>query len=524
MNNRLPLILIVILLSAVPISYAQSPNTQLTKKQLRQQKKEQKQQQRQERRIAEEQLKLKADSIKISTMLQLRNTTEAEERDSLKRVMKNSKKLAKESSLSDRQAGILKSEEAKQASAELDPYLTHYKQYKSKLVLLDSGTTDDLLSEGKQIGLKELSKNEEYKSITPNLVGAGKDLQPYTKELKKYKGNNRLDSASREALLQDAKQLGLKEFSKKEEFKEVKKELTPYLNSPYLKGVKLQDLDSMSLDSLKALSVSTFEKLEKRLEQELLKTKELSQFNKDMAELEALKGLPESYRKQFEAYKNNETVKNEALTKAAQEAQMMLAKNTPALTKAQTDLAKLKKKYSSVPSSDDLSTATKRSSLKGQPFKSRLVIGGNFQVVTTNPVTIDISPILGYRFNKDFYIAVGGTYRARFSSADSTFIRTNYGRDELTYGYRVFTNYRFWKAFYAHAEYERISKEFAVTGTDRFERIWKPGILAGIGSSYTIKGTLKGNVSLLYNFLHDDKQRVYQSPWVFRFGFDLALE
>lgn len=60
-------------------------------------------------------------------MLQLRNTHEAKQVDSLKKVMKNSKQLAKDA--------LLKSEEVKGISKELDPYLTHYKKYKSKLAL-----------------------------------------------------------------------------------------------------------------------------------------------------------------------------------------------------------------------------------------------------------------------------------------------------------------------------------------------------------------------------------------------------
>jgi len=554
-----------------PHTYAQSrqipndntPTNQELRKQARLEKKHQK-----------EQLQLKSDSIKISAMLQLRNTTGPKEVDSLKKVMKNSKKLAKES--------LLKSNEAKKLNPQLvgtgkepDPYLEQYKKYKSKLAL-DSGNlpdyasqagTDGLLNEGKQAGLQELKKKEEYKDLTKDLQpyttqlkkykGKGnpldsanqkqtlkdaknlglkefgkneeyksisKDLQPYSKELKKLKGKgNPLDSANRQVLLQDAKQLGLKELEKKEEFKNIKKELSPYLDSPYLKGIKLQDLDSMSLDSLKSLSVSTFQKLEKRLEQELLKTKELSQFNKDMGEMEALKGLPESYKKQFEKYKNGEGLQKEAMAEAAKKAQALLSKHSKEIQSAQTQLAKLKKKYSSVQSSNDLSTATKRNSLQGKLLKERIVLGINFQIVSLDPVIIDFNPLLGYKFNKKFYVAVGGSYRARFTESRANSpaqggqaIRI--GQDELTYGYRAFTEYNVWKMLSIHAEYERISKEFEIGKTDTFERKWVAGALAGISSNYTLKGKVKGNFSVLYNFLHNDAERVYQSPWVFRFG------
>ena len=364
---------------------------------------------------------------------------------------------------------------------------------------------------------KELAKTALYKDIE-------EDLAPQLEIYNEHKDKLELLNADSTTIANEAKTIAIEELNKTQAVKDIKEDITPYINSPYLKDIKLEDLDSMSVEDLQELRKQAFKNVEEHYVKKMLERQEFIQLKEQQAEFDALKGLPAAYRKQYEAYKNGETIKNEALTKAVKEAQKMLAKHAPALNSAQADLAKLKKKYSSVPNSDDLSTASKRNSLKGKPLKSRLVLGGNFQVVTTNPVTIDISPVLGYRFNKDFYLAVGATYRARFSSADSTFIKTRYGQDELTYGYRTFANYRFWKAFYVHVEYEKMSKEFEVTGTDRFVRKWKPGALAGIGSEYTIKGTLKGNVSLLYNFLFDDNERVYQSPWVFRFGMGLALE
>jgi hypothetical protein len=69
-----------------------------------------------------------------------------------------------------------------------------------------------------------------------------------------------------------------------------------------------------------------------------------------------------------------------------------------------------------------------------------------------------------------------------------------------------------------HREYEHISKEFEIGSSDTFERNWVEGALAGISSSYTVKGKVKGNFSVLYNFLYHFEQAIYTSPWVFRFG------
>ena len=58
-----------ILLLGAPLTFAQSPTTQPTKKELRKQ-------QKQDKQFQKEQLSYKADSIKIAAMLQLRNATE----------------------------------------------------------------------------------------------------------------------------------------------------------------------------------------------------------------------------------------------------------------------------------------------------------------------------------------------------------------------------------------------------------------------------------------------------------------
>lgn len=460
-----------------------------------------------QKRIQKE-LKQQEDSLFQVLEKQLESSSTAKQIDSIINVINNLTETAKEE--------LTNTAIYKNVEEEFTPQIEIFHEYKDKLNLLDADSST-LANEAKNLTKQELIKTEENQQVDEEFV-------PQLEIYSEHKDKLELLNADSTTIANEAKAIAIEELNKTHAVKDIKDDIAPYINSPYLKGIKLEDLDSMRVEDLQELRKQAFKNVEEHYVNKMLERQEFIQLKEQQAELEALKGLPEAYRKQFEAYKNGETIKNELLTKAVKEAQKMLAKHAPALNSAQADLAKLKKKYSSVPNSEDLSTATKRNSLKGKPLKSRLVLGGNFQVVTTNPVTIDISPVLGYRFNKDFHIAIGATYRARFSSADSTFIKTRYGQDELTYGYRAFANYRFWKAFFVHAEYEKMSKEFEVTGTDRFVRKWKPGALAGIGSEYTIKGTLKGNVSLLYNFLFDDKERVYQSPWVFRFGMNLALE
>ncbi len=74
MIHRIILILYFFITLGLPKTYAQSPDAELTNKQLRQQKKELKQQSKKDNQLFKEQLTLKSDSIKIAATLQFRNT------------------------------------------------------------------------------------------------------------------------------------------------------------------------------------------------------------------------------------------------------------------------------------------------------------------------------------------------------------------------------------------------------------------------------------------------------------------
>lgn len=320
----IPMLLLSTIVLASGVEAVQ-PTDPLTKKQLRQQKREL-------RKTQKEQLHFKADSIKIAAMLQLRNATEVSDKDSLKKVMKEAKRLAEQT--------IQEQEALKEYKKEIAPYLDHYRQYKAKLDLLDSGNHDALLNEAKSIGLEELNKNDEFKELSGELspytehlssfnknaldsanrketlnqlknIGVdelkmqdqykevAEQINPYTQQLNKFKDQgNPLDSANKEQTLNTLKEIGITELERQDQYKEIKAELTPYIDSPYLKGLSLQDLDSMSLDSLKSLGRSTFAQLEKELEKELLSREEFKELNTGIAGMDKLKGLPESYRKQ----------------------------------------------------------------------------------------------------------------------------------------------------------------------------------------------------------------------------------
>ena len=351
-----------------------------------------------------------------------------------------------------------------------------------------------------------------YKRIDSLVDGRLTSLEKYGKALEE------LDSAHWKEY---ARQMATTVWQNDLQARQLRQELAPYIDTPFLQGVRITDLDSMNSEELQELQRKVFKNVEDYYVEKLLERQELIAFKQQQAELNALKNLPQVYRQQYEAYKNGEKLKQEARQQALSQASKLLADHAPQYKQAVDELSRLKRKYSYVPGTDKLSQAVKRNSLKGQPLKRRLVIGGNFQIVTAEPVVIDISPLVGYRFNKVFHIAAGASYRARFSAASSTYIRTNFNRDELTYGYRVFANHKLWRALFIHAEYERMSREFKKAGTDLYERQWQNGGLAGLGIRYSVTNGVQGQATLLYNFLHDNNKQMYPSPWVFRFGINL---
>ncbi len=57
--------------------------------------------------------------------------------------------------------------------------------------------------------------------------------------------------------------------------------------------------------------------------------------------------------------------------------------------------------------------------------------------------------------------------------------------------------------------------------TSETYRHWKSGVLAGVGKEYSFIKKIKGQVTVLYDFLHEDGVSPYKRPIVIRIGFVL---
>ena len=211
----------------------------------------------------------------------------------------------------------------------------------------------------------------------------------------------------------------------------------------------------------------------------------------------------------------DEEMKQRLLNRAKQLGSNPLVGKADKVEAAQQKLTKLKKKYSYVPNSNDLSTARKANSLEGEPLKKRLKIGGTLQIHAGKPVGVDFNPQIAYRIHKKWSAGVGATYRSSFGGGE----RFISGEEHETYGGRLFTDYTFFKSFFAHGEFEKIHTNYLDPDEDRLVGQWSSGLLVGIGKKYRLVKKVEGNVMILYNFLHDEPGP-YERPWVIRFGFN----
>ena len=255
------------------------------------------------------------------------------------------------------------------------------------------------------------------------------------------------------------------------------------------------------------------------------------------------KELPEDMLTDLKRYNNEQALIADLKNTAVKNATDYFTGHMDKITQAQGMMSKLKKKYSFVPDTRDMTTATKVSSLKNEPFKKRLVFGFGFspsQVTTrrvanhrANPISLDLSPNLMYRFNKLFSAGISGTYRASLGIENKSSPTVNASQD--VYGASAIVQHKFsfakasenkvWKGFFGHGEFEYLSTPRTglkypqrTIGTDQPTRVWHKGLLLGIGKQMRFSRALKGQIIFTYDFLHT-KDSPSPKAWNIKFGF-----
>lgn len=302
----------------------------------------------------------------------------------------------------------------------------------------------------------------------------------------------------------------VKQKGKSRIVREVKDQEIVKENSELLDIAQVDSLKNFSMDSVGVKAKDTA-------------IKKGEAYLKNTKEGEALSGLDKDseFGKLTEQKANLEKTQAELKEAAAQnklkqqmtsKAKDYITNNVSQIQEVQSKMTDLKKKYSSVPNSNDLSTATKRKSLEREPFWKRLVLGGNFNITKTNPVTLDLSPVVGYRINKLFEAGISASYRVRFKASASTITR-----DDAVYGQGIWVNHLFYKNYFGYVEGERMST--VTIKDDITKRTWKEGLLVGVGRKFKVAKWMEMQALVLFNLLYDNQDELYAAPIVFRTGF-----
>jgi hypothetical protein len=265
---------------------------------------------------------------------------------------------------------------------------------------------------------------------------------------------------------------------------------------------------NMTPDSLLHVGMG---RLEKEVETQVLKAAGGEDFQKQVT---GFTQKQNQYKNQLNSLSDSAARKEMAKQKADELAMQYISDNPGIMQTAQKKMNLLMKKYSFVSNSNDLSSAVKRTSLSGRTFKERLVVAGNFQILSIDPISIDFAPQVGYRFNSLFSMGIGGTYR-------KTIRNNNPNLAPEVLGYKGFISYDIVKSFFAYGEYAQNSPGVAIQeGVSK--RIWKPAALLGVGRRMSVHKKVDMTVVALYNFAHTIGDAIYPRPFMVRFGFQLS--
>lgn len=149
-----------------------------------------------------------------------------------------------------------------------------------------------------------------------------------------------------------------------------------------------------------------------------------------------------------------------------------------------------------------------------RPLGDRVTLGGNFHLNRREPVSFDISPLIGYELTNRWEAGLGFSFRYILGRKSAV---TQYSGN--TWGLRIYSRYDLLSIFFANLEVEGI--RHAIIGQDGSKDIrWTPGVLVGMGARYPVFKGLKGNVTFTYNLSYNEADQLYNSPWQLKFGVD----
>ncbi|HYG02822.1 MAG TPA: hypothetical protein VD927_10280 [Chryseosolibacter sp.] len=155
-------------------------------------------------------------------------------------------------------------------------------------------------------------------------------------------------------------------------------------------------------------------------------------------------------------------------------------------------------------------------SLKGVPFKERIVTGGGFGLgFGSNADFISVSPQVGYMLTQKIMAGTGFTYRYTNYKFVKPSIKLN------DYSINPFARYNVYENFFLQAEYEYLNFELPVSLNETTREDFN-SFLAGGGIIQPLGDRVSLFIMALYNFSYvtpkAGEYAPYDSPIVFRIG------
>ena len=199
-------------------------------------------------------------------------------------------------------------------------------------------------------------------------------------------------------------------------------------------------------------------------------------------------------------------------------AQQMIQQN---LADAQSQLQQLKNKLNQLgQGGGDIDMPNfKPNDQRTKSFFKRLEFGTNIQTQKSQyyfPATSDLGFSVGYKLNNKSIIGIGASYKLGLGSGWNNIKFTHQGA-----GLRSFLEWKLKGSFYASGGYEsNYRSAFKNIAQLKDESAWQQSALLGISKKYSISKSFKGNIQLLYDFLHT-RQVPGTQPIVFRLGYTL---
>ncbi len=188
------------------------------------------------------------------------------------------------------------------------------------------------------------------------------------------------------------------------------------------------------------------------------------------------------------------------------------------LASVSREVGHLLSKYSSFSSATDLTDARRRTSLEGKTFFERVSLGGNVNVISTDPFCIDFSPQLGYRITSLLVVGLGMNYRISFGDSIQY---SNWPVSTRNTAINGFASYEFLASWYGYAE-----AQFSRTSALESDSKWNGNYFVGLGKKFLVHPKLFMTLTLLYNLNPDTQNQIYPQRFQLRLGFqtsDLAF-